>query len=370
MDTQPIATMETSEKQKAGLVSRIRMRTKLLGNIAKKTLLPAGKPTNLILYVTDACRGRCIHCFVPINKGIKLGIDKIEEISRFYSNPMSGVAFTGGDPFLRPELPQIAELFWKNNGVEAIHIPSNGLHPELHTKMVRDILNKVGSEVTVALSLDCLGEQYDIFRGVRGNFEKMQETYDLMAQVAKENPRCKIVVNSVITNKTVDGIKELITFVRKRMPKVWMHDFDLVRDEPLDKTVLLPPMEKLQEIRPILHENYNHYLNRMGAALKKYQYDLNLLVLQKQRQIPKCKAPDTYLVVEQNGAVAFCELRNPVGNINITPLEEIWKSQLAENMRNSVARGECHCTHGCFQPLNILYNPIQSAIPLIQYAVK
>ena len=86
--------------------------------------------------------------------------------------------------------------------------------------------------------------------------------------------------------------------------------------------------------------------------------------------MPKCTAPDNYLVVEQNGAVSFCELRNPIGNINVTPLEEIWASKAADDLRKSVAAGECHCTHGCFQPLSILYHPVQSALPILKRAIQ
>lgn len=356
-------------KPKVGFAKRFLARTKLLKNIVTKTIKPKGKPTNLILYVTDACSGRCKHCFVAINKGIKLDMSKIEEISRFYPKPMSGVAFTGGDPFLRPELAKIAKMFWDNNAVEAIHIPSNGLHPDLHSRVAKEILDSTGCEVTVALSLDALGKDYDEFRGVEGNFEKMMQTYDLMVRLAQENPRLKVVVNSVITNKTIDSIKELIAFVRDRMPVVWMHDFDLVRDEPNDKTILLPPIERLQEIRPILFENYSYYLNRAGAALKHYQYDLDLLVIQKKRQIPKCVAHLTYLVVEQNGNVQFCELRPPIGNINKDSLESIWSGKVADALRKSIERGDCYCTHGCFQPLNILYNPFRSALPILKRTI-
>lgn len=309
-------------------------------------------------------------CFVKgLNTGPEPTMEQIHEVSAFYPKPMSGVALTGGDPFLRKELPEIAKLFWDNNRVEAIHIPSNGLIPETHCKAVKKILETTECEVTIAISLDATGEKYDQIRGVKGNFPRTMETYDRLAAMTEEFPKLKIAVNTVVSNMSYPTIPDLIQFVRTRMPKVWMHDFDLIRGEPLDPSVTLPSMEDLLKLRPILRENYDFYLNRMGAALKKYQLDLNLMVLQKNQQIPKCKAPETYLVVDQHANVAFCELTAPIGNLNKQRLEAIWNSPQANARRESIHRGDCFCTHGCFQPLNILYAPLQSAIPVLKEAI-
>lgn len=366
----PEASLPESKKRKASALSRMAARTKLAGNIIRKIVSPSGKPTNLILYVTSHCGARCPMCFVKgLNTGVQPSMEHIGEISKFYPKRMSGLALTGGDPFLRKELPEIAEMFWKNNSVEAIHIPSNGLLPDLHSKTVAEILRRTGCEITIAISLDATGDRYDEIRGVRGNFEKTMQTYDLLAQISKENPRLKIAVNTVVTNMSYPTIPELIRFVRERMPLVWMHDFDLIRGEPNDPHVSLPEMADLLKLRPILRENYDHYLNKMGAALKKYQLDLNLMVLQKNQQIPKCAAPETYLVIDHYSNVSFCELTAPIGNLNESRLEKIWRSKKADERRRFIHRGGCFCTHGCFQPLSILYSPLRSAIPVLKEAL-
>ena len=359
--------MPESKRNKVSTASRMAARTKLAHNIIRKTIAPSGKPTNLILYVTSYCGSKCPMCFVRgLNSGAQPTMTQIEEISKFFPKPMSGLALTGGDPFLRKELPDIAEMFWKNNAVEAIHLPSNGILPETHSKIVAEILRRTGCEVTVAISLDAMGEKYDQIRGVNGNFEKTLKTYDLLAKMAEENPRLKIAVNTVITNMSYPTIPSLIQFVRTRMPRVWMHDFDLIRGEPLDPNVRLPPMADLLKLRPILRENYDHYLNKAGAALKKYQLDLNLKVLALNKQIPPCKAPETYLVVDHYSNVSFCELTAPIGNLNESRLEEIWKSDKAKARREFIRQRKCWCTHGCFQPLNILYAPFKSAFPILK----
>ena len=37
---------------------------------------------------------------------------------------------TGGEPTLRRELPEIIDLFVRNNGVRYINLPTNGLKPQ------------------------------------------------------------------------------------------------------------------------------------------------------------------------------------------------------------------------------------------------
>lgn len=60
-------------------------RTKLVGNIIRKSAAPAGKPRNLIPYITFYCGGKCPMCFVNgLNSGVQLSMEKIEEMSRFF----------------------------------------------------------------------------------------------------------------------------------------------------------------------------------------------------------------------------------------------------------------------------------------------
>ncbi len=79
-------------------------------SIASRLLLKRGLPVNLIFFVTSRCNLLCTHCFYweELNKRKnELELDEIERVSRSLPNLLS-VSLTGGEPYLRPDLPDIA----------------------------------------------------------------------------------------------------------------------------------------------------------------------------------------------------------------------------------------------------------------------
>lgn len=341
-------------------------------------------PDHLILYVTGKCGARCEFCFYgnEINQKdpvtgqfYELTMGEITKISEDLGK-LSQVAFTGGDPFLRTDLAEIAKIFWKNNKPEAIHIPTNGLPLALVKKTTTEILKALPCDLTIAMSLDSVGETYDKVRGVKGNFDSMMKMYDMLAELKKNYPKkLHLVVNTVITNTTYKTLPALIKHVRERMPALDYHDCDLVRGDPYSNSVMLPEFNKLAtEVRDLMYENFSYWFGtKEGAALKKYEYDLKLETLQKKTQVLPCVAGETYMTISERGEVYFCELREPIGNIRKNTVKEIWKSERADKLRESIRNKECYCTHGCYMPLSILYNFLKNHkifIKVLQYAYR
>ena len=86
--------------------------TRNLG-IASRLFIKQGLPVNLIFFVTSKCNLLCRHCFyweelnLPKNE---LSLDEIEKVARSLPNLLS-LSLTGGEPYLRPDLPDIAAAF-------------------------------------------------------------------------------------------------------------------------------------------------------------------------------------------------------------------------------------------------------------------
>ena len=354
-------------------ITKIRDRIKRdHGNPAILEAKPLDRPDHLILYVTGKCGAKCGFCFYgnEINQKdpvtgefYELSMDVIRKISTDLGK-LNQVAFTGGDPFLRTDLAKIVQIFWMNNKPEAIHIPTNGLPVVLVKKTVTEILETIPTDLTVAMSIDAVGELYDKVRGVPGNFVKMMEMYDMLAVLKKEydgsnkkKGTLHLVVNSVITNQTYKDAPNLMKNIREMMPLVDLNDFDFVRGDPYNSSFMLPSFNELLDFRKLIFENFeNYYKGKLGLALKKYQYDLNLETIQKKTQVLPCVAGETFITISERGESYFCELREPIGNIKNNTISEIWHGERANKLRESIHKKECHCTHGCYQPLAILYN--------------
>src|SRR5574341_616847 len=84
-------------------------------------------PLYFVLFITKNCNARCGHCLLGSHERHtgELTIDEIEKVSASM-DPMIFFTPTGGEPFLRKDLPEIVKIFHKNNHAPNVGIPSNG----------------------------------------------------------------------------------------------------------------------------------------------------------------------------------------------------------------------------------------------------
>lgn len=118
--------------------------------------------------VGQRCNLKCVHCYShSLNReytgelSTEEGMALIEDLARFGS-PV--ILFSGGEPLLRKDLPDLARLA-TDRGMRAV-ISTNG------TLITRDMarnLKKIGLSY-VGVSLDGMEETNDRFRGVEGAF--------------------------------------------------------------------------------------------------------------------------------------------------------------------------------------------------------
>ena len=81
-------------------------------------------------FVTSKCNAKCRHCFYPINqRNNELTLD---EIDRFLQTlpPIRLLLFSGGEPFLRADLPEIIRAYHERCGFFTASIPTNGYSAE------------------------------------------------------------------------------------------------------------------------------------------------------------------------------------------------------------------------------------------------
>jgi len=119
--------------------------------------------------MTRRCNLKCIHCYSSsrnIRYKNELTMDEgknlISDLAAFRS-PV--ILFSGGEPLMREDLPELAG-FAVDQGMRAV-ISTNGT---LLTKKTVNILKKTGISY-IGVSLDGMEKTHDRFRGVEGAFE-------------------------------------------------------------------------------------------------------------------------------------------------------------------------------------------------------
>ena len=135
-------------------------------------------PTEAYLAVTFRCNCRCRMCDVWRK-------DPVPEVEpSFYLRlpaSLKLVNLTGGEPFLRADLPEIAEAVTERCPGVTLHVSTNGLATD---RIVESSLRirRVNRRVGVRISLDGLGAEHDRVRGVPGAFKKAEGTMQALQQ--------------------------------------------------------------------------------------------------------------------------------------------------------------------------------------------
>ncbi|MGH9601387.1 MAG: radical SAM protein, partial [Terriglobales bacterium] len=107
---------------------------------------------SVFLFVTSACNSLCRTCFYwdELNSGRDLTLAQIERLSQT-APQFDKLWLSGGEPFLRKELAEIIELFYANNGVRHVNLPTNGLLPAKVEAVVDRVLDRC-PELTLDLN--------------------------------------------------------------------------------------------------------------------------------------------------------------------------------------------------------------------------
>ena len=131
-------------------------------------------PLYFIYFVTQRCTSRCQHCFIrdDFRKRDELTLEEIEKVSKSMDNFLF-LFLTGGEPFLREDLPEIARIYYVNNRVRKFQIPSNGSLGDRVIRLTQKTLNYIPQgHLGVTISLDAVGKVHDEIRESRGLFDR------------------------------------------------------------------------------------------------------------------------------------------------------------------------------------------------------
>jgi len=324
----------------------------------------------LIFFVTSKCNFRCPNCFNIKNLGDGRRDLTLDEIGRLA--PTLGrllwLSFSGGEPFLRNDLAEIATLLYRHTHFRRFNIPTNGFLTDRIVEVTQKMLPKIDCDFSVTVSIDGLGDQHDQMKGVPGSFEAATATILRLRELQQRYRHLSVKVNTVISNRNVDTISVLAEHVRKTLAPDF-HAFELVRAQPLESPIQPPSIEACarvyEQVQSIwrLYDQYernqSRFVNQLAMGLYRYLHEVHLESMSRQVQAVPCLAGKVSGVIYEDGRVGVCEMLPAIGNLRDVALDfrAIWTSENAERQRHMVRSGGCHCTHTCFQFTSVLFNP-------------
>jgi MoaA/NifB/PqqE/SkfB family radical SAM enzyme len=330
-------------------------------------------PIQLTFFLTRRCNSKCPFCFylrspdTGDSKREELTLDEIRKISGSLGN-LLWLAFSGGEIYLRDDLPEISRTFHDNNNPVIMLFPTNGMLPEIIKKRTEQILKECRSSViAVKLSIDGVGSKHDMLRETPGSFENTLETYRLLEPLLAKYPHFELGVNTVLCSENQDDMDAIIDFVSD-LKSIGTHTISLVRGNLSDAHFAeVDPEKYLRAIRRLevnaskgCAKTYRFRGARIKAAQDILQRRLIYRTMIEQKRIIPCYAGRLNLVLTETGDVKPCEiLADSFGNVRDFgyDIRRIVNSERADTIRRSIKKKECFCTHECYHMTNILFNP-------------
>src|SRR5215210_1411202 len=324
----------------------------------------------VILFVTSRCNAFCRTCFYheELNQPGDLSFEQIAKVSRTMP-PITDLWLSGGEPTLRRDVPEIIETFVANNGVSRVIIPTNGLVKSRVYEIVDHALSSHPSlDLYLNIALDGYGETHDRIRGVPGNWEKtldcIRHLYPLKEKYAD---RFRLNVNTVVCAENYAEIEKLSEFLWQEFRLDGQY-FNLVRGETLvGEEIKRIPSEILPEMYERVSALTKRYGDRMfagddaarrfvknvayvGAITTHYRTQHANFAGQSAWPFP-CTAGETTAVIDYNGDVRACELREKFATLSDYAYDfgALWAAQNRTTELAAIDGGQaCWCTHVCF----------------------
>ncbi|HDL64546.1 MAG TPA: radical SAM protein [Proteobacteria bacterium] len=329
---------------------------------------PSAGPRELHFELTYSCNQQCLMCDIwpryrnePSLKKQELTVDEIKSMVENSNllRDLELILFSGGEPFLRPDLVPIVTFFAERYPASQLVILSNFFDRKLVLGKLGEILEAVPrANIMLGTSLDGIGESHDSVRGVPEAFDKFRE---VLEDIQVKYPQVTVETNFTITPSNYDQLIPAFTFTREKdigfsaqFPIPW---------EGTEQIEWTPDhFKKVEEdISRIMEEVYRQESVLIGPPpprlLIRLQYLKGLLEYEREprRIFPHCPAPYRYAMISPRGDLYFCpKLKEMVvGNIRETPFDELWLSGKAEKIRRHINSGACHCWLNCTAYINI-----------------
>ena len=324
-------------------------------------------PRFLTYTVTFSCNARCIMCDSwKMESPEDLSLAEVDSI--FAQLPrLDAVRLTGGEPFVRTDLVEIAKSVRKRLQPLVLHVTTNGFLTDRIVRFCEERPRDLPLQLLV--SIDGVEEKHNHVRGRENAWKTATRTLRELAPRRKEL-KLRLGVNQTIVD--ADGIehyKKLRDFLRP----LGIHNnvvmaYDVSATYNLEKEKNLAPTEAGQFAT--FGEFNEGHVRALAEEIERDLGDFPLLERWAKRYYlkgitnrllgrggapnPKCVALNAHLRIFPNGDVPTCQFNTvTAGNLRRQPFAEVWNSAKIAEQRRWVSR----CP-GCWAECEVLPSAI------------
>lgn len=165
-------------------------------------------PCKLTISVTDKCNKQCLTCDIwkktPRAENENLSVSDFSKLfANLNKHGLMYLELTGGEPFLRNDLDEIAEkAFKKIDSLQFITITTNGYDADHIIYETKKIMEKIPDTCSLILGISIDGDQelHDLIKGVPGSYDTavstLTQAYELQSDFPNLKPHVSYTINS------------------------------------------------------------------------------------------------------------------------------------------------------------------------------
>lgn len=345
-------------------------------------------PVSLIHFVTNRCNARCSFCFIdfdnPETFKRELTVEEVDKLTRTVGPHLQNVNLTGGEPFARRELLDIARSWFRNTNIRSMFITSNGSLPERMLPFAQQLSAEFPDrKIIFSLSIDAFPEQHNAIRKIKDLFAKTLESYrSLRALGGNVMANIAITVsheNHHLVDKLYDALID--DYGITALTATIVRDEGVYRIPPKDKKQILDAYDLVTtriaaDLREGRLEGYDTG-TLQGRLMNKKNVLVNSIIkstYMEPHYVSPCHAGSLFGVIGADGTVQPCEvLDKPLGNVRDYDYDflKLWHDQPAQDTKAWIRDTKCNCSYECAWSFNILgnarYQPALIAAALGKY---
>ena len=314
------------------------------------------QPTSNVLFVTNRCNLDCRMCFyTEREKRPELTTDEIGRLAQSLP-PQWYIMFTGGEPFLREDIADIAAHFY-DRGALNLHFSTNATLRSRTLAGVRRIAEYAAdARVIVVASIDGPREIHDDIRMMPGVFDKTVTTVRELIAMKSDLPNLGVVANFTFTAFNQGYWRETVDFLRHDLG-VDTVNIGLVRGKTKEARAKGVDIDRYREAHRYLIATNNRRtyfspaLRRLAVLKEVLQTDTIARIARHDPPAAhRCLAGRVFNVISETGDVFPCEmLGTKIGSLRDVGMDfmRLWESEEADRIRAYIEKRECLCTYEC-----------------------
>lgn len=286
------------------------------------------KPIDATIAITYRCNSRCQMCNIWQDQHpAELPLEYFRNLSPHLKH----INLSGGEPFLRADLPEIVRIVKEVSPRAQIIISSNGLATELIKERIQQVL-AIDPQIGVRISIDGLAPVHDKIRGIPGIFEHAIATVKML----KESGVGNLGISFTIMDDNAGELPKVYDLSRElgiEMALALVQNSDIYFQKESNRVTALAAVER--DLTYLIKKELKSWkIKRWLRAF--YDYGLLLYARKQERLLPTGAGKDS-LFIDPSGVIYPSNLISlKLGNLGAGKLDKTWYSAEAEQTRQEM----------------------------------